>query len=332
MTKLTPIPPSIRNYHDFHKVGPEELERVKQLMKKAQDWNIYTKPKKEDKDGYFSFTNSFSSFMDAYTEVTYPHVDPFTGYSKKPEDMSRAEYRSFQRRHKDREILERQWNKSKGVPGYALADQFEDHFGIMTTLHLVLAYRVTDEYFQVEGKDMDQAEVEIQREITRKDGTKERIYKPQSGPTWDKIGKLLDKKLDTMSAEEYDITIGVAKSIYGLTKMRYETEIDKLLLGKMVDLEIITDTGHLTTVFKDILLKTAKEDNITFEELARKKYTLFAVVVEFTRQEDYNDPREYLGKKTDYERQEYTEMARVVNRYILADTIKTNEKLENEKN
>ena len=301
------MPPSIRNYHDFHKITPEEFEGVKQILKKAQDWNIYTRPKKDDKDGYFNFTGPFTSFMDAYTEITYPHVDPLTGRSKKPEGMSRAEYRSLQRKHKDREISERQWKKSKDKPGFALADNFDDHFGITMMLHRVLTYRVVDEYYQA------------------KDNEKE---KEKKNPTWDEIGKLLDKKLGTMSTEEYGISIGVAKSVYGLTKMRYETEVDKLLRDKMVDLEIITDTGHLTTVFKDCLQITAKEDNITLEELAKDKNILFAIVVEFTKQEDFNNPREYLRKKTDYEIEEYDQMARVVSRYILADTIRTNEKLE----
>jgi hypothetical protein len=51
-------------------------------------------------------------------------------------------------------------------------------------------------------------------------------------------------------------------------------------------------------------------------------------VVEFTRDEDYDDPKAYLNKKSEREIREYDEMARIVGRCILVDIVKAKEGME----
>jgi hypothetical protein len=131
-----------------------------------------------------------------------------------------------------------------------------------------------------------------------------------------------------MSEQEKDDVMDLAHMLYGEFRMWADTEADKLILGKMVNLEILTDTGHLTTTFKDTLQKTAEWFHKSMEELSKDKSTLASIIVEYTRDEDFEDFKKYLAKKSKYEIHEYQEMARVVSKCMLLDIVKAQEGME----
>jgi IS4 transposase len=194
---------------------------------------------------------------------------------------------------------------------------------ILRMRDMIVAYRVLNKYY--EGK---KEKLEIEREVTRQDGSKVRIYKTKRGPNWATIMTMADKRLKEMPKDEFNLVMGLANIIQGVRRMRHERSIDKQILGKMADLEILTDTGHLTTTFKDCLQMTAQDSKRSIEEIVKTRDTLWAVIVEYTRDEDFDNPKEYLNKKSAAQLQEYDEMARVVSRCILLDIVKSKEGVE----
>ena len=316
-----------RNYFDFHKLTPEDLKLTEQIVNQAYLWNIFTKPKKDESgEKRYRYTEEFDSFWDVFMQIEFPDIDPLTGRSRKPDFMTRAEYRAYKKKEKKTyEVARKQFEKYKKKDmGYSVGDVY-DYIGIIRTVDMITTYRILYEYLDNKEKENG---IEIEKIITRKDGIKAEIYKPILGPNWSQLFTITEQRIDTMSNDEYNTTLNLAQMIYGLQKMSYEREVDKLLLDRMVHFEILTNTGHLTAIFKSCLQDIAKEDKISFEEMAGRENSLFAIIVEFTRDEEYGDAAEYLRKKTDHELQEYNEMVRVVKRCIIAETVKAKEEME----
>jgi hypothetical protein len=131
-----------------------------------------------------------------------------------------------------------------------------------------------------------------------------------------------DEMENVMSEQEYSELMDVATVVYKLFKNRRDAKADKLVIGKMVGLEILTETGHLTTTFRDCLQMIAEDSQKTIKEIVDDEGVIFGTIIEYTRDEDYEDPEKYFSKKTKYEQEEYYEMVRIVRRCVLLETAK----------
>ena len=117
----------------------------------------------------------------------------------------------------------------------------------------------------------------------------------------------------------------MARLMYGMSRYKIESKADQLLTKRLVPYEIMTDTGHLTRYFMDILRQCSEDSKMTMEQLAKDESMLFALVVEGTREEDFDNAEEYLERKSQAEIREYDEMARIVGRCLLIELQKMKE-------
>jgi hypothetical protein len=151
---------------------------------------------------------------------------------------------------------------------------------------------------------------------------KQKIKEIMLGPTWRQIYEIVDEMQSAMSEEERSELWDVAQAVYRINKARRDAAADKLVIGKMVKLEILTDTGHLTNTFRDCLKEVAEDFHKTIEEIANDEPAIFGTVIEYTRDEDFKHLDEYLNKKTKYEQEEYHEMVRVVKECLFLEIAK----------
>jgi hypothetical protein len=293
----------MRNFHDFHKISPEEVEHVGRILDNGIAWGIYEKYKDDNGEETFGTTETFYSFMEAWMEVNHPEIDPLTGKTKA---MNRQ-----QARKRERE-LKKAWERQIKQTGNSFTGNYNDDILITNFTGMIVEFRVLNRFFESLDEKLGKQEY---KEI-------------RQGPSWGEIWRAGDGYIQSMSEQEKDDVMDLAHMLYGEFRMWADTEADKLILGKMVNLEILTDTGHLTTTFKDTLQKTAEWFHKSMEELSKDKSTLASIIVEYTRDEDFEDFKKYLAKKSKYEIHEYQEMARVVSKCMLLDIVKAQEGME----
>jgi hypothetical protein len=301
------MPEAIRNYHDFHKVGPEELAEIHKIYERMIELGVVQKSQDshnlqlDEEDQRYEYTKAFDDYMRKSWESLLWHVDVTTGKLKKfsnPKKMKEA-----RRIQKQFEKMRRGWIDRGGDP-----DRWMEWYETMTMADIILEFKIINDVLRrVHENNPDMNEVNLSME-----------------KVWPVVDKVRQKLHDEGNTEYEDM----ANLVYGWSRYKLESDTDRLLAKKMVSLEIMTDTGHLTTVFRDFIEQAVKHHKETLEEIARNKMALFAIVVEFTRDEDYDDPEAYFGKKTERELREYHEMARIVGRCILVDIVKAKEGME----